>query len=126
MTENRAGMIESRKYATLSALLCSLRMGFRTLAIERRTGEVWGFLAQVRTEVGRFGDALDKARRQLSAAASSIEETGRRTRVLSRRLDAVERLNDLNLGGAMAEAAESAEAVCGSPDGPASGEPSEK
>ena len=81
--------------ATLAALLSSLRMGFRTLAIQRRSGEVWELLASVRAEFGKFGEALDKARRQLNAAASSIEETGRRTRVLRRRLDAVEHLTDM-------------------------------
>ena len=81
--------------ATLAALLSSLRMGFRTLAIQQRSGEVWELLASVRAEFGKFGEALDKARRQLNAAASSIEETGRRTRVLRRRLDAVEHLTDM-------------------------------
>lgn len=81
--------------ATLAALLSSLRMGFRTLAIQQRSGEVWELLASVRGEFGKFGEALDKARRQLNAAASSIEETGRRTRVLRRRLDAVEHLVEL-------------------------------
>lgn len=78
--------------ATLAALLSSLRMGFRTLAIHRRSSEVWELLASVRTEFGKFGAALDKTRRQLSAAVNSIEETGRRTRVLRRRLDEVEQL----------------------------------
>ena len=80
--------------STLAALLSSLRMGFRTLAIQRRGSEVWDILALVRTEFGRFGEALEKARRQLATAAASIEETGRRTRVLRRRLDAVEQLAD--------------------------------
>lgn len=80
--------------STLAALLSSLRIGFRTLAIQRRGSEVWEILASVRTEFGKFGEALEKARRQLSAAASSIEETGRRTRALRRRLDAVESLNE--------------------------------
>ena len=70
-------------------------MGFRTLAIQQRSGEVWELLASVRGEFGKFGEALDKARRQLNAAASSIEETGRRTRVLRRRLDAVEHLANM-------------------------------
>ena len=55
---------------------------------------MWNILALVRTEFGRFGEALEKARRQLATAAASIEETGRRTRVLRRRLDAVEQLTD--------------------------------
>ncbi len=79
--------------STLAALLSSLRMGFRTLAIQQRGGEVWEILAGVRAEFARFGEAIDRARRQLSAAAASIEETGRRSRALGRKLDAVERLN---------------------------------
>ena len=66
---------------------------FRTLAIQQRGGEVWEILAGVRAEFARFGEAIDRARRQLSAAAASIEETGRRSRALGRKLDAVERLN---------------------------------
>ncbi|MGI6074988.1 MAG: DNA recombination protein RmuC [Pyramidobacter sp.] len=82
--------------ATLGALLNSLRMGFRTLAIQQRTGEVWELLASVRNEFLKFGETLEKAHRQLSAAATSIEETGRRTRALRRRLDAVEQLGAEN------------------------------
>ena len=78
---------------TLGALLNSLRMGFRTLAIQQRTGEVWELLASVRGEFLKFGETLERAHRQLSAAATSIEETGRRTRALRRRLDAVEQLS---------------------------------
>ncbi len=80
---------------TLAALLSSLRMGFRTLAIQQRSGEVWEILAQVRTEFQKFGDTIDKACRQLSAATTSLEETGRRTRVLRRRLDAVDQLAEI-------------------------------
>lgn len=82
---------------TLAALLSSLRMGFRALAIQQRSGEVWEILSSVKAEFGKFGESLDKARRQLNAAALSIEETGRRTRVLQRRLDAVEHLTELPL-----------------------------
>ncbi len=80
---------------TLAALLSSLRMGFRTLAIQQRSGEVWEILASVRTEFQKFGDTIDKACRQLSAATTSLEETGRRTRVLRRRLDAVDQLGEI-------------------------------
>jgi DNA recombination protein RmuC len=78
--------------ATLAALLSSLRMGFRTLAIQQRSAEVWELLASVRSEFMKFGDTLEKAHRQISAAAVTIEETGRRTRALRRRLDAVEQI----------------------------------
>lgn len=82
--------------ATLAALLSSLRMGFRSLAIQRRSGEVWEILSSVRTEFGKFGESLDKVRRQLGAVTQSIDETGRRSRALRRRLDAVERLNSFS------------------------------
>ena len=80
--------------STLAALLSSLRMGFRALAIQQRGSEVWDILAAVRTEFGTFGESLEKVRRQIAAAANSIEDTGRRTRALRRRLDAVEALNE--------------------------------
>ena len=75
---------------TLSAILSSLRMGFRTLAIEQRSGEVWEVLGAVKTEFGKFGEVLDRVKRQLEAAGNSIDETGRRTRVMERRLREVE------------------------------------
>ena len=86
--------------ATLAALLNSLRMGFRTLAIQQRSAEVWELLASVRSEFMKFGDTLEKAHRQISAAAVTIEETGRRTRVLRRKLDAVEQLGGDDAAGA--------------------------
>ena len=86
--------------ATLDALLNSLRMGFRTLAIQQRSAEVWELLASVRSEFMKFGDTLEKAHRQISAAAVTIEETGRRTRVLRRKLDAVEQLGGDDAAGA--------------------------
>lgn len=80
--------------STLAALLNSLRMGFRALAIQQRSGEVWEILGAVKTEFFRFGHVLDKVRRQLGAVTSSIEETGRRTRAMERRLVEVEQLAD--------------------------------
>ena len=79
---------------TLSAILNSLRMGFRTLAIEKRSSEVWQILAAVKTEFGKFGDVLTKVKKQLRAAGNTIEETERRTRVMSKRLRDVEQLPD--------------------------------
>lgn len=79
--------------STLAALLTSLRMGFRALAIQRRSGEVWQMLGTLRTEFGKFGAALEKARRQLAAAEASIDETGRRTQAMERRLSAMEHLD---------------------------------
>ena len=76
----------------LAALLNSLRMGFRTLAIEQRASEVWQVLAAVKTEFGKFGDVLDRVRRQLDTAAKTIDETSVRTRAMERRLRDVESL----------------------------------
>lgn len=77
---------------TLAALINSLQMGFRTLAIERRSAEVWALLGAVKREFGKFGEALAHTRRKLDEAASSIGRAETRSRVLSRQLDAVEAL----------------------------------
>ncbi len=77
---------------TLAAILSSLRMGFRTLAIEKRSSEVWEVLAAVKTEFGKFGDVMDKLKRQLNTASRTIDETGRRTRAMARELRTVEEL----------------------------------
>jgi DNA recombination protein RmuC len=77
---------------TLAATLSSLRMGFRTLAIEKRASEVWDVLAAVKTEFGKFAGVLDKVRSQLETAQKSIESTGRRTRAMERSLKNVETL----------------------------------
>ncbi len=79
---------------TLAAILSSLRMGFRTLAIEKRSSEVWQVLAAVKTEFGKFGGVLEKLQRQLSTASKTVEETGVRTRAIERRLRGVEELPD--------------------------------
>ena len=79
---------------SLSAISNSLRMGFRTLAIEKRSSEVWEVLSAVKTEFGKFGDVLDKVKRQLSAASNSIGDTEVRTRAMERRLRTVEALPD--------------------------------
>ncbi|MBF0282391.1 MAG: DNA recombination protein RmuC [Zetaproteobacteria bacterium] len=79
---------------TLSATLNSLRMGFRTLAIEKRSSEVWQVLSAVKTEFGKFGGVLEKVKKQLDTASRSIEETGTRTRVMSRKLANVESMDD--------------------------------
>jgi DNA recombination protein RmuC len=78
---------------TLSAILSSLRMGFRTLAIEKRSSEVWKVLAAVKTEFGRFGGILNRVKKQLHAASSTIDRTGARTRAMERRLRDVETLS---------------------------------
>ena len=77
---------------TLAAILNSLRMGFRTLAIEKRSSEVWEILAAVKTEFGKFGGVMDKLRKQLNTASKTVDETGTRTRAMERTLRTVEEL----------------------------------
>ncbi len=101
---------------TLAAILSSLRMGFRTLAIEQRATEVWKVLGAVKTEFGKFGQVLDKVKRQLNTATKTIEETGVRTRVMERRLRAVEELPEEE-ASALLELPASFEAVAPT-DGP--------
>ena len=79
---------------TLAALLNSLRMGFRTLAIEKRSSEVWKVLAAVKTEFARFEVVLARVQKQLETAAGTIEKTGVRTRAMKRKLKDVEELPD--------------------------------
>jgi len=77
---------------SLAAILSSLRMGFQTLAIEKRAAEVWRVLGAIKTEFGKFGDVLDKVKRQLNTASRTIEETGVRSRAMERKLRSVEQL----------------------------------
>jgi len=75
---------------TLSALLNSLQMGFRTLAIQSRSVEVWQILSAVKTEFGKFGDILDRAKKKLDEAQKELESTGTRTRKITTKLKAIE------------------------------------
>ena len=77
---------------TLAAILNSLRMGFRTLAIEKRSSEVWEILGAVKSEFGKFGGVMDKLKKQLNTAARTVDETGVRTRAMERKLRTVEEL----------------------------------
>jgi DNA recombination protein RmuC len=79
---------------TIAALLSSLRMGFQTLAIEQQAVEVWRVLGAVKTEFAKFGEVLDKVKRQLDTATRTIEQTGVRTRAMERKLRTVEQLPD--------------------------------
>ena len=79
---------------TLCALLSSLQMGFRTLALERRSSEVWRVLGGVKTEFGKFGASLDAVSRKLHEATSKLDETTQRTRAMQRKLRDVEELPD--------------------------------
>jgi DNA recombination protein RmuC len=75
---------------TLAALLNSLQMGFRTLAISQRSGEVWKVLGEAKTEFTRYGQALDKVKKKIEEAAVAIDEAQVRTRAVNRRLRDVE------------------------------------
>jgi DNA recombination protein RmuC len=77
---------------TLSALLNSLQMGFRTLAIEKRSSEVWDLLGAVKTEFGQFGDVLAKTKKKLIEATNVIDTSEVRTRAIERKLRQVQEL----------------------------------
>lgn len=78
---------------TLGAILTSLQMGFRTLAIEKRSSEVWTVLAAVKTEFGKFGGMLEKVQRNLETAGMQLDEViGKRTRAIVRKLRQVQEL----------------------------------
>ena len=77
---------------TLAALLNSLQMGFRTLAVEKRSSEVWELLARVKTEFGKFGDMLAKTKKKLQEAANNIDRAEIRTRVIEGKLKKVQEL----------------------------------
>jgi len=77
---------------TLAALLNSLQMGFRTLAIEKRSAEVWTLLGAVRTEFSKFGAVLEKTSKKLQEAGNHIDQAATRTRAIERRLRDVQEL----------------------------------
>lgn len=77
---------------TLGALLNSLQLGFRTLAIERRSSEVWALLGAVKTEFGKFGDLLDKTSKKLQEAGNTIHSASVRSRAIERKLRTVQEL----------------------------------
>jgi DNA recombination protein RmuC len=77
---------------TLWALLSSLRMGFRTLAIQQRSSEVWALLGQVKGDFGRFSQALSAVQKKLHEASSKIDEAQKGTRRIERRLEEVQHL----------------------------------
>ena len=80
---------------TLNALLTSLQVGFRTLAIEKRSGEVWQLLSAVKTEFGKFAGLLEATEKKLHAATESIENASRKTRTIEKKLRRVEALDEL-------------------------------
>lgn len=75
---------------TLAALLNSLQMGFRTLAVQKRSSEVWATLGGVKTEFGKFGVVLDKVHKKLQEATNVVEDAARRKRAVERKLRGVE------------------------------------
>lgn len=100
-TIRRPGLIDAlqREYrvviagpTTFTALLNSLQMGFRTLAIEKRSSEVWQLLGAVKAEFGKFATVLEKANAQLDTVQNSIRQAGVRTRQIERKLKGVESL----------------------------------
>jgi DNA recombination protein RmuC len=85
---------------TLSALLNSLQIGFRTLAIEKRSSQVWELLGALKTEFGRFGDALAKTKKKLQEAGNTIDRAEVRSRAISRKLSKVEEIPTTRLPAA--------------------------
>jgi DNA recombination protein RmuC len=77
---------------TIAALLNSLQMGFRSLAIQKRSSEVWKLLGAVKTEFGKFGDVLDGVKKKLEQATNTMDGAARRSRAIERRLRTVEDL----------------------------------
>ena len=99
----RPGLVESLQRecrvmlagpTTLLATLNSLQMGFRTLALEKRSSEVWQVLGAVKTEFGKFGEVLAKTRKKLDEASNVISSVETRTRVMGRALKQVEAMPD--------------------------------
>lgn len=78
--------------STITALLNSLQMGFRTLAIEKRSSEVWKILGAVKTEFGKFGKAIESVRKKIEAAGQEFEKTATRTRAVEKKLREVQEL----------------------------------
>ena len=75
---------------TFSAMLNALQMGFRTLAIEKRSGEVWRLLGEIRTDFSRFTEILETTRHRLDQAGESIDSAVSRTRTIRKKLSDIE------------------------------------
>jgi len=71
---------------TLAALLNSLQMGFKTLAMQKRSSEVWKLLGEVKAEFGKFGTTLDGVKKKLDQAANTMDDVGKRSRAIVRKL----------------------------------------
>ena len=79
---------------TLLAMLSSLQMGFRTLALEKRSSEVWQVLGAVKTEFGKFGDVLARVKAQTETVLKTLDSAQTRSRAMGRALKTVEGLSD--------------------------------
>lgn len=101
---------------TLTAILNSLQMGFRTLAIEQRSSEVWKVLGAVKSEFGKFGDILAKTRKKLDEASRTIEQAEVRTRAIDRSLRKVESLPPMQSRGLLEDLTEDATLLVDPPD----------
>lgn len=77
---------------TISAFLSSMQMGFRNLAVEKRTSVIWQLLGAVKTEFGKFGEVLEKTKQKLDAASKEIDSAGVRSRAIERQLRDVQEL----------------------------------
>jgi DNA recombination protein RmuC len=93
---------------TLAAMLNAFQMGFRSLAIEKRSAEVWQVLGAVRTEFAKHGDVVDTLRNQLNRAVNTIDKLGTRTRVMTRALRGVDALPEESATALLAFTAETA------------------
>jgi DNA recombination protein RmuC len=78
----------------LAALLSLFQMGFKSLALQKRSNEVWHLLGAIKVEFDKYGDVVSGLARQLNTASNSVESLGRRTRAMSRKLKSVEALPD--------------------------------
>jgi DNA recombination protein RmuC len=90
---------------TLAAFINSLQMGFRTLAIEKRSSEVWQILGAVKTEFGKFGDLLEKTKKKILEAGDTIDSATTKTRTIQSKLRHVEALPESSVGSLLQDAA---------------------
>lgn len=111
----RPGLIESLQRdhrvtlagpTTLMAMLNSLQMGFRTLALEKRSSEVWQVLGAVKTEFGKFGDVLAKVKEQTQTVLNTLDKAQTRSNVMHRALRQVEALPEAQVPNLLAQAAD--------------------
>jgi DNA recombination protein RmuC len=98
---------------TISAFLNSLQMGFRTLAIEKRSSEVWKLLGSVKNDFGKFGSILEKTKKKLDEAGKVIEDAGVRSRAIERSLRDVQELPQVEKNRALPESLDEPEYTTG-------------